>query len=245
MVEIHFFDETIKCPKPESLSDLINYIKDEFMFSEDHINGLSLQYYDDKGNVETLSYQNYDQFLENKNLVVDIVCGEKSKLFQDAFHSFEKNEKQEEPKNKKYNEISQISINSIQNKLESIQNCYEEEQKLEQNLENEQTLPGLIKEKLNKCKDDLIKTLKGEILKNSEMIYYNNVQSSKVVNTNNSSLSTIEHIGVSCNICGVCPIKGIRFKCLLCPSMDFCENCESTLGEEHGHPLAVLKYPIV
>lgn len=243
MVEVYFYDEKIFCTNTDSYSDLIEEIRNGYLLSESDLEGMIFQYYDDNGNVERLNEETFDKFVKIKKKIINVICDDTSKLFQDALQNYEKNEGQEEPK--KENELSQISINSIQNNLESIQRCCEEEQKLEENLKNEQTIPGLLKEKVQKCEKDLIKSLKEEILKNSEMIYYSNVQKTKVVNTNNSNLNTTEHIGVSCNICGVCPIKGIRFKCLLCPSVDFCENCESTKGEAHGHPLAVLKYPIV
>lgn len=245
MIDVFFYDEKVTCSKPNSISDLLEEIKNLFLLSESDLNGLILQYKDDNGNLENLTYQNFDKFLKNKKPIVNLVCNESSTLFQEAIKNFEENEKQEKSKKEDIKELSQISVNNIQNNLESIKQCCEEEQKLEKEQENEPSIDGLITKKVRKCQEDLIKSIKEEILKNSEMVYYSNIQNSKVESTNKSNSNSSEHIGVSCNNCSVCPIKGFRYKCVICPSVDFCERCESLIGELHEHPLAVLKFPIV
>ena len=47
------------------------------------------------------------------------------------------------------------------------------------------------------------------------------------------------HQNIKCDICGKCPIEGIRYKCLECNDFDLCENCESVHG--HQHPLFKFK----
>jgi len=47
---------------------------------------------------------------------------------------------------------------------------------------------------------------------------------------------TIHH-NIRCNVCNKNNIKGIRYKCAICPDFDFCENCEMNNGKQHGHPL--------
>ena len=43
------------------------------------------------------------------------------------------------------------------------------------------------------------------------------------------------HIGITCNICGVSPIIGKRFKCTICKNYNLCVKCEdSTI---HKHPM--------
>ena len=57
---------------------------------------------------------------------------------------------------------------------------------------------------------------------------------------NKSKLNGI-HSGIKCKGCGMKPIVGCRFKCLLCDNFDYCEKCEKKLAEKHGHPLLKIK----
>jgi len=44
------------------------------------------------------------------------------------------------------------------------------------------------------------------------------------------------HKGVSCNLCGVSPIVGNRYKCTVCYDYDLCDSCENATSESHAHP---------
>lgn len=44
------------------------------------------------------------------------------------------------------------------------------------------------------------------------------------------------HMNVECDVCGVCPIKGIRYKCSVRQDYDLCEKCEA-IGDQ--------KYPML
>ena len=48
---------------------------------------------------------------------------------------------------------------------------------------------------------------------------------------------------VKCNGCGIYPIIGCRFKCAICESFDYCENCENKLSEKHNHPFLKIYEP--
>ena len=42
-------------------------------------------------------------------------------------------------------------------------------------------------------------------------------------------------LNLTCSKCLVTPIKGVKYKCLICPSFYLCENCENVYGKTHGH----------
>lgn len=43
-----------------------------------------------------------------------------------------------------------------------------------------------------------------------------------------------QHIGITCDGCGMQPLVGRRFKCLVCDNFDLCEACEA---KGHDHPM--------
>jgi len=45
------------------------------------------------------------------------------------------------------------------------------------------------------------------------------------------------HRGYSCNLCGVYPIIGNRYRCTTCYDYDLCDVCETKAGDSHAHPL--------
>lgn len=51
----------------------------------------------------------------------------------------------------------------------------------------------------------------------------------------------VVHCGVTCDGCQTSPIKGIRYKCTVCPDFDFCEACENK--SEHEHPFLKITEP--
>ena len=49
------------------------------------------------------------------------------------------------------------------------------------------------------------------------------------------------HEHVTCDGCGVSPIRNIRYKCLICHNFDFCENCENK--GTHPHAFIKIRHP--
>lgn len=54
------------------------------------------------------------------------------------------------------------------------------------------------------------------------------------------ALCQIAHRGVRCNICGMHPVRGLRYKCVFCPPFDICHDCWKAEGHRMDHPLLVL-----
>lgn len=46
---------------------------------------------------------------------------------------------------------------------------------------------------------------------------------------------------VRCDICGVYPIVGIRYKCGVCPIFDLCEPCRAKNEHDDHHPFAKIR----
>lgn len=46
-----------------------------------------------------------------------------------------------------------------------------------------------------------------------------------------------EHAGVRCHECGQEPIRGVRFKCAVCPAYDLCSVCVEAAAHPADHPL--------
>jgi hypothetical protein len=58
----------------------------------------------------------------------------------------------------------------------------------------------------------------------------------------NINKSLIQHGNTTCDACGSTPIIGDRYKCMFCPNLDFCQECQmfsTTLNQYHDiqHPL--------
>lgn len=47
------------------------------------------------------------------------------------------------------------------------------------------------------------------------------------------------HAGITCDACGVSPIVGARYRCVVCPDFDLCEACDrAQVGDAGDHRLA-------
>ena len=54
-------------------------------------------------------------------------------------------------------------------------------------------------------------------------------------------VSRVEHPNVACDLCGVAPLVGVRYKCAVCKDFDLCARCEASKG--HEHPLLKIRRP--
>ena len=58
------------------------------------------------------------------------------------------------------------------------------------------------------------------------------------INENNKYSNT--HLNIKCDGCHICPIVGVRYKCVECENLNYCEKCEANI--DHLHPLYKIKY---
>ncbi|XP_005106370.1 E3 ubiquitin-protein ligase mind-bomb isoform X2 [Aplysia californica] len=48
------------------------------------------------------------------------------------------------------------------------------------------------------------------------------------------------HTGIICDVCGMNPIRGIRYKCLDCPNYDLCVSCRVAKHHSHHHTAEIV-----
>ncbi len=79
-----------------------------------------------------------------------------------------------------------------------------------------------LKDELEKSKDEC-RRLRDQLINNKQ----DQIQSS------------VQHLNITCDGCFKSPIVGDRYKCLFCPNIDFCQNCQSQKNHQHDskHPL--------
>ena len=102
------------------------------------------------------------------------------------------------------------------------------------------------KETVDEFKNKLEKNLDKTFIKIKERLVEKMVKKyEKVLKKNTDhqpkSASNIVHQKVTCDGCKVFPIRGIRYKCTVCPDFDYCEKCEETV--EHNHVFMKIKKP--
>ncbi len=51
------------------------------------------------------------------------------------------------------------------------------------------------------------------------------------------------HLDVNCDLCGIKPIVGLRYKCTVCVDFDLCVTCEATRTHPKSHSLLKMRLP--
>jgi len=173
------------------------------------------------------------EFIKSKLDNLNLIFGEQEKAYK---HHLEKKELEEKEINKENN-----NINIVNN---------ENKKDLKENIEN------IISNYLNQFKNEVIQETiletkyyseqsKIQLMKNNQKkINLKNLDSNKkydIFSSNRNVCETI-HYGIKCNGCGIYPIKGLRFKCTVCPDFNYCYNCEE--NEDHEHPFYKIRFPL-
>ena len=63
------------------------------------------------------------------------------------------------------------------------------------------------------------------------------------VSEDNARRNAYVHRGCACNVCGIVPIRGIRYRCANCADFDLCETCESQGLHTKTHIFYKVKVP--
>ena len=147
---------------------------------------------------------------------------------------------EENPENKKI-----IKDQVIQNIVSKIKNLRALKTKQEKEKENKQlnSIEDIITKKIKDLTAELVREANigvSTILENSklEQIIENNDKKE------NKKICVSIHNGVICNGCYMNPIKGLRYKCSICPQFNYCQKCEMKLGESHKHPFIKLRFEV-
>ena len=96
---------------------------------------------------------------------------------------------------------------------------------------------NIIKNKLN--------TLSQEIIKDSQIAVQKiEAQYSKQIGSKVEKSNQLSIHNVICRGCSAFPIRGIRYKCTICNSFDYCEECEAKHAIMHKHPFYKVRFPL-
>ena len=146
----------------------------------------------------------------------------------------EKNERKRSKKEKKF-EIMPI-FKEVKEEDEIIEKFG---QKLKKNLNK------FLDNKLNKLKEKICEKTMKKSVKIMEKFMKKKKSSPRnledIIPQKNSNL--VIHSGVTCDDCGISPIKGNRYKCAVCHNFDLCSACEEKNKDTHKHPFILIRSP--
>ena len=110
--------------------------------------------------------------------------------------------------------------NKFNNLQESMKNSnFEEYNKNNKNEENEfeNNVKQIIEVNIDNMKKDIL----------------NSVLLEKPLKELKQKKSKVVHNGIKCDNCGMDPIIGVRYKCMECDNLNFCEKCEENVKHQH------------
>lgn len=253
----------IKLKSPNGISRKINFpnnfsrLEEQIITFFPNYNNIQYQIIDtikkreikDEIDFEELSY-NYEQ-VNKKTITLNIVNKNKDLMIKKSCFNFDyirpENENDFIVNNFKLNE-SRINYFNPPKLMEN--NILKEEKKNKKESEEDMIkskLRSLLDENFKNIENNLLTDIKNNIksqilLNNNNIQNINNKNESDIKNNINSS--TVIHHSICCNNCGEENIKGIRYKCSVCPNFNLCSECESLDIHDDSHILIKINYPV-
>lgn len=100
------------------------------------------------------------------------------------------------------------------------------------------SLSLMVQEKLQQVQNEIINEINQKIsLTNQSKVILSSQLSKKIENLP-------VHAGKQCQVCKKGDIKGIRYKCTVCPDCNLCEDCERNTSHDPEHVLIKIRKPI-
>ena len=169
----------------------------------------------------------------NKNVIND---NKSNNLKNKNTNENEKNKKDKKESNKESNKEKRQRLHKEKKEKKEKKR---KEKKSKNNKENqideeEKEIGKIIEKSIKSIKNDLLQS----ILNETSSIQQSSLLASKI-NENNNKYSNI-HLDIKCAGCKECPIVGVRYKCVECKNLNYCEKCEANI--DHSHPLYKIKY---
>ena len=237
----NFYGDIKNDTLPHNYDTFIQLISGKFNFSPDESKQLFYEIETNKHEFKQITESNFEN-LSDLNIVTIYIY-----LSEDELKS-KKNQKEKNPDlNKKENEEDKKIIKDqvIENIVLKIKKLREMKLKQEKEKENKQlnSIEDLITKKIKDLTAELVKETNmgvSTILENSKFERIKEFEDKK----ENRKICVSIHNGIICNGCNMNPIKGLRFKCSICPQFNYCQKCEMKFGELHKHPLIKLRFEI-
>jgi hypothetical protein len=239
---LDFFEERVSIKKPDIFSELLNQISSKFLLSLEDTKELLLTYKD--SNLKNYKIENendYKIFLQKKISKINLDISQNSSIYKNEL------QKQEEivKNKKKLNKLIKIEkemdkrekekmkeMNGLINKFGYGANS------LIKNIHSIHNGKNMQKQKIRREICMIQKKL--DLLEKKEEIEPLKLKTKPKEKKEEKSENDI-HKTIICKGCNAKPIIGIRYKCVICPNFEYCENCEKLFGVNHGHPLLKIR----
>jgi len=135
---------------------------------------------------------------------------------------------------------SKIQLEKKNKEEEKKKKKKDKKNKDKKNIDMPNQINNIISDRLDNLKEELINESQ---IKISQIVSESQINLDKGNNNQNlveekkcEAHSMEEHPGFKCSKCGLEPIKGVRYCCVFCNDVNYCEKCEEEDGFGHGHP---------